>query len=263
MDIKTEKGLFFLLIGMLISFLSSIILVVNSFISNINQLSPVYLLVSFISFAGGIVSLIGIIFVIISRKEFGEKHSKFVIYSVIIYIVGIIVTTILTSALIYVSISSGITSSMTAQPGSGINYSSYISFSIVLSAVMGGIAIILFLNELEDQKGKIILYSAVAYSIISTIFISIYLFIGLEDINFYSSFDSSSLLTGTTRLGGLSLIGNVLLIIAVYIPYKRIKTGELRPVLPNNQKRCMNCGRVAANDSIICPYCGNRFNNQF
>ena len=59
----------------------------------------------------------------------------------------------------------------------------------------------------------------------------------------------------------LSFIANLLLIFAVYIAYNRIKSGELKQVLPDYLKRCPYCGRTGPADSIVCAYCGNRFND--
>ncbi|MEF8879605.1 MAG: zinc-ribbon domain-containing protein, partial [Candidatus Thermoplasmatota archaeon] len=62
-----------------------------------------------------------------------------------------------------------------------------------------------------------------------------------------------------SRMSAYGIIGNILYLIAFIIPYKRIKNGELLPVLPGHLKRCMNCGKAVPSGSIVCPYCGSRF----
>ena len=82
----------------------------------------------------------------------------------------------------------------------------------------------------------------------------------------------SSTMAFTSRLSNinvLSVISNILWTIAVYIPYKRIKDGDL---VPQSKKVydeassvldrvCPNCNRVIPNDANNCPYCGKRFDN--
>ena len=60
------------------------------------------------------------------------------------------------------------------------------------------------------------------------------------------------------------MISNLLLVIALYIPYKRITSGELVPVIPTTKssepdRRCPNCGQGIPFDAKICPYCSKRF----
>jgi predicted amidophosphoribosyltransferase len=54
------------------------------------------------------------------------------------------------------------------------------------------------------------------------------------------------------------------MLIALYIPYKRIISGKLVPFstskTPSQSDRfCPNCGKVIAWDAQTCPYCGKRF----
>ena len=81
-------------------------------------------------------------------------------------------------------------------------------------------------------------------------------------LQLYSSFSW----VGTTAI--VSLIGNtitnVLLIIALYIPYKRITSGELISISTSTKtaesdRICPNCGKAIPFDANICPYCSKKF----
>ena len=60
-----------------------------------------------------------------------------------------------------------------------------------------------------------------------------------------------------SAIGGIAT--SILLFFSLYVPYKRITSGELRTVLPSHLKRCSNCGRVLRSDYAMCPYCAKKF----
>ncbi len=56
------------------------------------------------------------------------------------------------------------------------------------------------------------------------------------------------------------------MIIALYIPYNRINSGELVPITSKSNsgesgRVCPNCGQAIPFDANICPYCSKRFND--
>ncbi len=69
----------------------------------------------------------------------------------------------------------------------------------------------------------------------------------------------------SVELAFYGIIPSLLFLYAFYIPYNRIKNGELIPrALPSGQspipsRICPNCGRPIPLDSNVCPYCGNNF----
>jgi len=74
MENKTKTGLLLLIIGGILAIISNITFYIAG---------PTAIALSVIGAIGGLISLIGAIIYILGRKEFGEKHSKFVIYATI------------------------------------------------------------------------------------------------------------------------------------------------------------------------------------
>jgi hypothetical protein len=215
---------------------------------------------------GGLIALIAIILIGVGRKEFGERHRKFVIIGIILFIVQIVVGFILVLMTIMVAVSSR-----------DISLIKNIFWIIPLITIISGITYVFFLNELENKTGRYILFAAVALTIIISIYISIEGYAITEEwgnklnarFNEGSNFtDFSStigedlvqeLMQKISYISAFVIIGNILFIFAFYIPYQRITSGELKPALPSHLKRCMSCGRPVPSDSVVCPYCGKQF----
>jgi len=204
----------------------------------------------------------------VGRKEFGERHRKFVAISIILFVITIILVVILIVAL-FASIYS-----INYHDLENIDLSWFKNIFLFapLAAILGGIINVLLVHELEDRKGKIILYIAFVVTIILSFYV---LYEGMLITEEWTN-NTESLLKGNidystsnqledlveklqqdlSSVGIFSSIGNILFLIAYIIPYKRIKSGELVPALPSHLKRCQNCGRIVQKDYKICPYCG-------
>lgn len=119
--------------------------------------------IPFINLIGGIIELVGAILVILGRKAFGTKHARNVFWSVIIFIVGI-VSTIVTFFIVisYSIISTGPTGSPAtiASPfGGSIPIVSLVSTTVI------GFVYVLFVYELEEKSGRILLWFGYASNI--------------------------------------------------------------------------------------------------
>ncbi|MCK5459333.1 MAG: hypothetical protein KAI20_05535, partial [Thermoplasmatales archaeon] len=103
MEGKTKTGLLLLIIGGCISLISNIVLA---------TVDNVGIALSGIGGIGGLCSFVGIILLILGRKEFGEKHRKFVIYAIILFILAIVIPGIIVGAVVFSYVSQGINGSM-------------------------------------------------------------------------------------------------------------------------------------------------------
>ena len=276
MENYTKNGLMLIFIGLIIGIIASVILGLYYYLVPIKDMSSFLATIGFaiIGAIGGLLTLIGGILFFIGRKEFGEKHRKFVINALIILIVGIVLSVIVTGIGTFIALGSSIIE------GSEIDFSALgpsILIATIISAITGGLAYIFALYELEDEKGRKILYIAFIVSIIVSVFIG-YLSIGAIDelIETYpiesSSMDfltSMEYTSSTTRLTVIGVISNILWAIAIYIPYKRIKNGELVAIPQEAIKKgaeipervCPNCNKSIPTDANNCPYCGKSFEN--
>jgi MFS family permease len=240
MENKTQMGLLLLIIGMIIGIFSTLGSLAASG-GDGTTLSATSLMVSLISFLSFILLLVGWILLIVGRKEFGEKHDKFVIYSVVILIVGIVIVIIGT----VITTFAGIAGSMEASNGEvSMDYvemargmKSAVAFS-QLGGIVVTIAAILLVYNLENDIGKKVLFLAliasIAVAIISMIFLPSVLDDLADDLEEMPEEDrEDEFYKGLNKLGmysGLGIISSILLIIGYYIPYDRIKKGELKPV---------------------------------
>jgi MFS family permease len=274
MKSKTQNGLLLLIIGLLIYLIIGLITSISNFFiddyETFSILGGVVLVI--FSFIAAILILAGAIFFLIGRREFGEKHQKNVIYALIIFVINIFFTTILTSALVFIGFSSMLSSS-------GNNF---IPFSIAIliisfvSAILVGVMYYFALIELEDEKGKLILYAGIISSIIISIITSVYYYGYMNEIfRRFSSSSGAPSFSGIENIGGigiLSIIPGILFIFALFIPYNRIIEGKLIPQdltaytpaygssVPG--RLCPECGRGIPMDALLCPYCGKDFDYQ-
>lgn len=268
MSNNTKNGLICIIIGMIISIIASIILYLSQ--GNLN-----------IDYFSGLLMLVGIILMLVGRKDYGERHSKFVIYSIILFAISFIITFIFLGIII--------ASVMSAATDSTLSYREALSplRNIFLMApivsVIGGVLNIFLVYELENRIGKNILFLAFIVTIIISVYVA-YEGIQITDkwidsidepeqennnyFNFGSSYSTdyfegkvNELQKEINKILPFAIIGKLMYLIAFIIPYQRIKSGELIQSLPSNLKRCMNCGRVNPYDSIMCSYCGHKFDD--
>lgn len=218
---------------------------------------------------GGLFGLIGLILIIAGRKDYGEKHSKFTIYALILFITSIIIRIVLSVLQSFFTYSSVSSLSFLNQSIS-FDFSNMLltmAIQMIISAILSGLMYLFLLYHLENRSGRYILFAAVFTSIFFGFVIAIYNYLNLSELFTTIDFESSSTSFGTminyifnlSKISIVGLIGNILLVIAIYIPYKRINSGELVAILPSHLKRCKDCGRVSKSDYTICPYCGKQY----
>lgn len=267
MNCNTQKGLYYLIIGSIITMIYGLITSITSFFTQDATASMIISAFVIISFIGAIIILIGAILFLLGRKEFGEKHQKNVKNAVIIFCINIIMTIIIASAVAFLVFSAVIsTSSATSAAGP---FSILIVIMAIVSAVLSSLMYYFALIELENEKGKNILYAAIISSIIISIITSFYIAGMLEEVlgsisttNSYSSFGFTQ---NVGKIGILGIITNLLFIYSLYIPYKRIRDGEIKPQVLTSvtstvpSRICPNCNKNIPFDANICPYCGKKF----
>jgi len=262
MECRTKTGLLLLIISQVFSIISTIILFSflfsynpeNITSGNITNLLVRIIPAGIVGGIGGLLGLIGAILLLIGRKEFGEKHEKFMIYAVVIFVISMIV------------------GSLTALSSIFMDFSTIYAI-MPISAVLGGLVWIFALYQLENKTGRYILYTAYALMIVTSIIVAAISITSYGDIGYinsssYSQFSSNYQWMGNTGLFNIigSLISTLLLIIAFYIPYKRIISGALVPISnithsEGSDRICPNCGQGIPFDANICPYCSKRFDN--
>lgn len=265
MDCNTQKGLYLLIIGSIIMMICSAITSISNLLIKDSGTLIIIIIIGFVSFIGLIIVLIGAIIFLIGRKEFGEKHQKNVMNAVILFIISFVLIIIFSIGIALMTLSA-----ITTGETFGTYTTFYSILLIMISAILGALIYYFALIELENETGKNFLFAGIISSIAISIITSFYYVNMLGDIfgtiskgsSDYSSFAFNQ---NVGVIGLLGIIPSLLYIYSLYIPYKRIKEGELVPIVSSNVKGpysvriCPNCKRSIPFDANICPYCGKRF----
>jgi hypothetical protein len=213
---RTKTGLLLLIIGTLIS--------------------PI----PYIQIIGGILDIIGAILVIVGRNAFGTLHARNTIWSIVIYVIGLAVLFAGAIAFGFAVASAtlaGIGGGTVNSTAIGQSLSSAFNLLLILAAVGGaisGIAEVLFTYGLQNQVGKILLWTgyaaAVAVSIIEFVIISPLIQNAVSQSFTRSTFDPTALndLQSQLRtLGLLSFIPAIIWASAFYLAWSRINTRQI------------------------------------
>ena len=263
-ECNTFRGLFLLIIGFCLTTISSFIIALLSFFLHDDfSIIGFIMLLGIISLIGALIILVGAILFLIGRKEFGPKHQKNVINAVIVFLINIVMVVVLASAMIYLIVTSALFNDNTGP------YPAIFIIISVVSACLGGLTYYYALIELENDHGKTVLYIAIIASIIISVIVSSFVLGSFGDL--YEPVESDvndfnySYSQGSNGIEFLNALPGLLFIYAIYIPYKRIRDGELVPQVKQSfgstypSRMCPNCGRGIPMDALICPYCGKRF----
>ncbi len=259
MENKTKTGLLLILVGLILGIITNAI-----FFIDVNIAISVSLLASL----GSLLIFIGIILMILGRKEYTEKHRKFVVISLGLFILSVALSVIIVAV--------GFSSAIITKDISPIGNAMY---AIPISSIFGGLAYVFLLYELEDKNGKIVLISAV----ILTIMISIFMAINIQSI-FEETFGSLIIspdinteeiteLSNTFsqkvgEISAFSVINNLVMLLAFFMAYRHVNSADFpsaklnRSFSPEKSVKdewyCPHCGRAVPPDAHICPYCGKQ-----
>lgn len=273
MESYTKNGLLLLIIGLLISTISTGLIGIYYYMIPGEGSSNLFGMIGFsiLGGIGGLIFLVGGILFFIGRKEFGERHQKFVIYAIIVFVIGIIISAVIGGIGVFISISQSLADGAETQ----LSWTGYsILISTIIGSITGSLTYVLALYELENEIGRRILYLAFIVSIIIASIIGYFTMDVIDTIistlptegtpaDFTSSYAYMSQISQYSVLG---IISNILWLIALYIPYKRINDSDLIPqkstigaAQPRPDRICPNCQKEIPIDAKICPYCGKNF----
>ena len=204
-----------------------------------------------------------LIFLILGRKEFGKRHSKFIIYAFILFILAVIIPIIAIAGFVFAYIASGAS-------GSSVNSLQNIFLIIPFSSILGGLAYIFMLYELENRMGKYILFLAFASTIIVSFILASSIgtafdeTIGTLDFENLSPTDpayTEKMNEFTQKISSTGIYGlpsAILMLIAYIIPYRRITSKDLIPVdtrsIENISLQIQTCALIVILKLIIKFY---------
>ena len=114
-----------------------------------------------IGLIGGLLLLIGAILVILGRKAFGPKHSRNVILSLVLFLVGIVGAVVL--AILVVAATLG--SFVTPDPATVLGALNTLLIGTVIISAVSGLASVLFTYELQSNLGRVLLWAGYGASV--------------------------------------------------------------------------------------------------
>jgi hypothetical protein len=261
-DSKTQFGLLFLISGSILNLIFAIVYSIFALIISDKALISIIKMISNFQNIGSILIIIGAVLFFIGRKEFGKKHHNNVNIAFNLFAINFVLILVYGSGFYFL-----INSAMSQINSSSISIFYIIVLTII--AILGGLTFYFALIELEDEFGKKVLISGIISSILISI-ISYFIIIGMiSDIIESISLDRTSALSNVYQsisgIALLSIIPSILYIIALYIPYKRIKQGKSVAQFKTDdnltipQKNCILCNRKIPYNAVKCPYCGRDY----
>ena len=209
--------------------------------------------IPYLQYIGGILVVVGAIFVIVGRNAFGADHSRNTVWSIIIYVIGIAIviagTVGLFVAVFYATINA-MSQGTPNSPSIAQSLSSSFEGFLILVAVGGaiiGVAEVLFTYALQEQTGKILLWTGYLASIVLSIIDLATIFPLIDNaaaqavVGFrYNPAPFSDLQSQLRLLQLLGFIPALLFATAIYMVWSRIDRGQL----PYTPRRSSIPGRI-------------------
>ena len=227
----TKNGLFILAVGFAVS-------TVGVFSSHFTITpAPFALILRLVSGIAGLASLAGGLMVVLGRQSFGPKHSKNAIYTLVLFIVSIVSGAVggivfAFSVLLSFFNSGSNSSSITSNSVTSAFY--VLLITIMIAAILSGLATVFLTYALQQQTGRILLWVAYISSIALTIVNSIITFQGIAGaINEafanggYNPAPLQALQFQQNPIQLLAIIPTLVFAVAFYMAWTRIVKGEL------------------------------------
>ena len=198
--------------------------------------------IPFIGIIGAILILIGVILVILGRHVFGETHSRNAIWSVGIYIVGLVVIFVFTIGFIASIISAA---SLTNNPSvlADAIVSSFYNFLIglIIGSAISGIANVLFTYTLQKPTGRLLLWLGYTLGLVTGIVTFAVIGPQVSAVaqqavsgGTFNRVPINALQAQAQGLGLLRFIPALIYAIAYYMAWSRVNAGEI-PEAPTRQ----------------------------
>jgi len=205
---RTQDGLLLLLIGTI--------------------LGPIPIL----NILGVVLALVGAVMVVVGRDAFGERHARYVEWSVGIYILGFMI-------FLFVLVGASSSIETTLRTTNAASLSSALTNIVELYFLLGtlsgaiiGISTVLFTYAIQDHRGRIILWSALATGLVLSLSVDFVLAPELGNAVSRAVATSSvaplnSFLATVAALRVAGLIPAFMYALAFYMVWSRIGSGKI------------------------------------
>jgi len=188
--------------------------------------------IPYVTYVGGILSVVGAILAILGREVFGFRHSRFVIASIVLYLIGSAIAFFIVFA--FVGFVGDVLNSPNYVGQVVIDSINQLLIVLAIGGAIAGVAVLLFTYDLQDSTGRILLWtgfaSRLAIGILISYIISGELTSALQQ-GTSSGTSAISILLGVLGqiqiLSLLNLIPAVMSATVFYLVRSRISRGEL------------------------------------
>ncbi len=186
-----------------------------------------------ISLIGYLLLFIGAVLVILGRKAFGRAHSRNVLASIILFVVGIFVLLVVAVIVLLPTVPSIVSGGGTLTPpiqaaAQGAALAGGIAFAVIV-----GIAEVLFTYALQRQLGRILLWAAYAANLGVSVAVYVLMTPVYNAVVTQADLDSAVALQLTYGL--LSVVPALIFAAADYLAWSRVSRREIPevPVAPS------------------------------
>ena len=201
---RTKTGVFLLLVGSLLSW------------------EPF-----FISVIGDLLLFVGAILVILGRKAFGPAHSRNVVASIILFVVGIFIVIVVAVVALLPAVSSIVSTGGVLTPATQAAAQNAGLAGAIASAVVIGIAEVLFTYALQVRTGRTLLW--VGYGANLAVAVALFLLLSPVYNGVVTADDLSAAMNLQTTYTLLTAIPALVFAAADYLAWSRINRHEIPP----------------------------------
>lgn len=176
---------------------------------------------------GAILLLVGAILVILGRKAFGASHSRNVIISIVLFCIGILVVIVVAIAALIPSFQAIINAGGVLTPATRAAAQSAGLAAAIASAVILGIAEVLFTYALQAQQGRVLLWMAYGANLAIAVALFLVLAPSYNAVTTQAEFDRAY--SQQILYSLLAVLPALIFAGADYLAYARISRKEIPP----------------------------------
>ena len=180
---------------------------------------------------GDILLLVGAILVILGRKAFGPTHSRNVVLSIVLFCIGILIVLVVAIVALIPSVASIVSSNGVLTPAVRAAAQNAGLSAAIASAVVVGIAEVLFTYALQAPKGRLLLW--LGYGTNLGVAIAIFLVLSPVYTAVTTQADFDRAFSQQLVYSVLAVLPSILFAGADYLAWSRIKRGEI-PAAPTS-----------------------------
>ncbi len=186
-----------------------------------------------VSALGLLLLFVGAVLVIVGRKPFGASHARFVVASIVLFVVGIAIVIFVAILALLPTVPSIINSGGVLTPQTQAAAQNASLIGAIAFAVVVGVAQVLFTYALQKPMGRILLWAGYAANL--AVAVALYLLMSPVYNAVVTSADFEAALSLQVGYTLISVVPALIYAAADYLAWSRIRRGEIPtpPTMPS------------------------------